>query len=239
VGELLPLRAAYIETGGKESGLPPPSMGDVAGGGSEALRTQGNASMFLGAAALPIRDTVRNFDTFTVSVIGGLVRWNMKYDPNPARDGDFDFIARGSTSLIAKEVLGASLDAFSQTVAPEDMPHIKRRALLVARAKARDIPIDEIMEDEDKANQIIDQNAKAQQEAAQSQQSLIEAQVHERLAKAVAAIAAAHKDDASIATDAMRLLVEALDVDSKNSIKLHEADSKRIVAQKPAPKKAA
>ena len=95
VSELLALRAAFLDSADKESGLPPPSLGDVSGGGSEAFRTQRNASMFLGAAALPIRDTVRNYDTFTISVIGSLVKWNTKFDPNPNRVGDHDVIARG------------------------------------------------------------------------------------------------------------------------------------------------
>ena len=228
--DLLQLRAAFLDSADKESGLPPPSMGDVSGGGSEALRTQGNASMFLGAAALPIRDTVRNFDSFTMSVINALVKWNMKYDPNPTRDGDFNTIARGSTSLIAKEVLAASLDAVRQTVTPDEAPHIKTRELLKMRLQARDVPVEMIMEDEDKANQTIEANRKAQQSATEQQQALIEAQVNETLAKAVASIAKAHKDDASINQDAAALLVEALGTGHANAIKEKVADKPKEVA---------
>jgi hypothetical protein len=186
--------------------------------------------MFLGAAALPIRDTVRNFDSFTMSVINALVKWNMKYDPNPTRDGDFNTIARGSTSLIAKEVLAASLDAVRQTVTPDEAPHIKTRELLKMRLQARDVPVEMIMEDEDKANQTIEANRKAQQSATEQQQALIEAQVNETLAKAVAAIAKAHKDDASINQDAAALLVEALGTGHANAIKEKQVDKPKEAA---------
>ena len=229
ISELLALRSALLDFASEESGLPPPSLGDVSQGGSEALRTQGGASMFLGAAALPIRDTVRNYDSFTMSVINSLVQWNKKFDPDPARDGDHNVIARGSTSLIAKEVLATSLDAVRQTVTPDEAPHIKTRKLLEMRLKARDVPIDEIMEDEDKANETIQRNAQMQQQMQQQQAALIEAQVHEALAKAVAQVAKAHKDDAGINQDAAALLVEALTAGHANAIK-------EAVANKPAPK---
>ena len=231
ISELLALRQALLDFSSEESGLPPPSLGDVSQGGSEALRTQGGASMFLGAAALPIRDTVRNYDSFTMSVINSLVKWNQKFDSDPARDGDHNVIARGSTSLIAKEVLAQSLDAVRQTVTPDEAPHIKSRKLLEMRLKARDVPIDEIMEDEDKADAIIKRNADLQMQTQQQQMALIEAQVHEALGKAVAMIAKAHKDDASIELDAGKLLVEALNKGHENAIK-------ETVANKPEPRKA-
>ena len=224
ISELLALRQALLDFSSEESGLPPPSLGDVSQGGSEALRTQGGASMFLGAAALPIRDTVRNYDSFTMSVINSLVEWNKKFDPDPSRDGDHNVIARGSTSLIAKEVLAASLDAVRQTVTPDEAPHIKTRKLLEMRLKARDVPIDEIMEDEDTANATIRRNAAMQQEMQQQQSALIEAQVHEALGNAVKHIADAVKADASIKTDAAQLLVEALTKGHANAIKEKIAD---------------
>ena len=210
ITELIALIKLFTEFSDKESGLPPPSLGDVSGGGSEALRTQQNASMFLGAAALPIRDTVRNYDTFTISVISSLVKWNQKYDPNPSRDGDYDVIARGSTSLIAKEVLAQSLDVFRTTISEDELPHINARALLEERAKARDIPIDRILEDEDVAKQKIAAAQQAQQQQLTDQREVLKAQVEETLAKAFKAAAEARKADSSISVDVFTALMEAL-----------------------------
>lgn len=232
ITELMSLVQMFTEFANNESGLPPPSMGDVSGGGSEALRTQGNASMFLGAAALPIRDTVRNFDTFTISVISALVKWNAKYAPDDSRDGDHDVIARGSTSLIAKEVLAQSLDQFKVTLDPEERAHLKVRALLEARAKARDIPIADLLEDADKAEAKIAAMGQAQQDQAQAQLDLVKGQVRKVLADAAASVAKAHKDDASVQMDAGALLIDALARGHENAIAEH-------VSTKPEPKKAA
>jgi len=184
--------------------------------------------MFLGAAALPIRDTVRNYDSFTISYITAVVKWNMKFDPNPSRDGEHNIIARGSTSLIAKEVLGQSLDAVRQTLTPDEIPHIKARKLLELRLQARDVPTDTLMEDEDVAAATIQRNAEAQQSQLQAQGELISAQVRETLSRALAHIAKANKDDADIEQNAAQLLVDALDAGDSNRIKEKQADKKEV-----------
>ena len=245
LGDLLPLIQLFLGFGDKESGLPPASLGDTSGGGSEALRTSKNASMFLGAAALPIRDTVRNFDTFTISMISALVAWNTKYDPNPTRDGDYDVIARGSTSLIAKEVLAQALENFRAGITPDELPHVKVRGLLTARAKVNDIPVDEILEDEDKANETIARNSQMQQQVAQGQMELVLAQVKRELATALEKEAKASAEGANVGVNVFQVLIDALsagqkvDVEhTKNLIAAHAADSTRITAEKPTPKSA-
>ena len=215
ITELIAAINLFMGFAEKESGLPPPSVGDMSGGGSEALRTSKNASMFLGAAALPIRDTVRNYDSFTISYISALVAWNTKYDPNPSRDGDHDIIARGSTSLIAKEVLSQALNEFRASVTPDEVPHLKTRAMLKARMKVNDLPVDELMEDEDKAEQIVQQNAQIQQAAVEAQGKLVEAQVEEVLANAFKRAAEARKADASIGVNVFQTIIEGLAAGSK------------------------
>lgn len=242
LSELLPLVQLFLSFGDKESGLPPASLGDTSGGGSEALRTQRNASMFLGAAALPVRDTVRNYDTFTISLISALVAWNKKYAPDASRDGDHNIIARGSTSLIAKEVLAQSLAEFKLSLTPDELPHIKTRALLIERAKANDIPVDDLMEDEDKAEQIIQQNAQAQQQMQQGQMDLVAAQVKEVLTQALANEAKASSDQAAVGTTVLQTIIAAINAGNKNTadqakvmVAAHAADTARQVAEKPAP----
>lgn len=216
--ELLPLIQLFLGFGDKESGLPPASLGDTSGGGSEALRTQRNASMFLGAAALPVRDTVRNYDTFTISVISALVAWNRKYDPAENRDGDHNVIARGSTSLIAKEVLAQSLAEFKASLTPDELPHIKTRALLMERAKANDIPVADLMEDEDKAEQSIQQNAQQQQMTADAQRELVTAQVKEILTAALLNEAKASSAQAAVGTTALQTVIDAINSGNKNTV---------------------
>lgn len=243
LSDLLPLVQLFLSFGDKESGLPPASLGDTSGGGSEALRTQRNASMFLGAAALPVRDTVRNYDTFTISIISALVAWNRKYAADPSRDGDHNIIARGSTSLIAKEVLAQSLAEFKTTLTPDELPHIKTRALLIERAKANDIPVDDLMEDEDKAQQIIERNAQQQAAMAQGQMDLVAAQVKEVLTSALANEAKAASDQAAVGTTVLQTIIDAINTGNKSAadrakvlVAAHAADTSRQVASKPAAK---
>jgi hypothetical protein len=239
--ELKALLDLFMSFADKESGLPPPSLGDTSGGGSEALRTTKNASMFLGAAALPIRDTVRNYDTFTISFISALVAWNMKFDPNDSRDGDHDVIARGSTSLIAKEVLAGALNEFRASVTPDEVPHLKTRGMLIARMKANDLPLDDLLEDEVTAGE----NVAAQQEAASSQAQaalgLVNAQVEEALANAFKRAAEARKADSSIGTDVFEQLIAAMAAgakaraqDSKVVADHVSAGARMVAAHKPS-----
>lgn len=218
-----------------ESGLPPPSVGNVSGGGSEALRTSKNASMFLGAAALPIRDTVRNFDTFIVSAISALVAWNMRFDPNPSRDGDHQIIARGSTSLIAKEVLATNLNEFRASITPDEAPHLKPRKMLIERAKANDIPIDDFLEDESVANETIQRNAQAQQDAQKLQEELVHAQAEEMLTKAFEHVAKAQAESAGTNVSVAQLVIDAL-AQGHKAAAAHDSNTIAAhTATKPAP----
>lgn len=228
--EIAALVNMFMGFADKESGLPPPSLGDTSGGGSEALRTSRNASMFLGAAALPIRDTVRNFDAFTMSIIPALVAWNRKYAPNPSRDGDHDVIARGSTSLIAKEVLAQSLSDFRTTITPDELPHVKVRGLLMQRAKANDIPIDDILEDEEVANKKIAAQQQAQQAQLQGQMELVKAQVEKTLSEAFEKVAKAKASGAKVEVDVFTALMEALKSGDDSAVKRekNEIDAEKV-----------
>ena len=83
---------------------------------SEPMRSAAGASMLRGDAALPFKDIVRNFDSFTQSMINALVQFNRKFNPGRAAEGDYNVIARGATSLIAKEVRGMQIDQLLQTM---------------------------------------------------------------------------------------------------------------------------
>jgi hypothetical protein len=240
--DLLQLVQLFLGFGDKESGLPPASLGDTSGGGSEALRTSKNASMFLGAAALPIRDTVRNFDTFTISMISALVAWNRKYDPNPTRDGDHDVIARGSTSLIAKEVRSQALNEFRATLQPGDLPYIKMGTLLKEAAKANDIPVDELFEDDDVAAKNVAAQQQAQQAQVQGEMELVAAQVKRELATALEREAKAASEGTKVGAEVFQVIIDALtkgqkadNEQSKTLVAAHAADTARMQAEKPAP----
>ena len=191
----------FLEFAEQEASLPPPALGDPTKGGSEALRTMGGASMLFGAAALPIRNTVRNFDQFTLSFIQSLIDWNMEFNPDDTIKGDFQPIARGSTSLIAKEVRAQALDSLAQTIQPEERIFLKGKDFLTERLRSRDVDFSSILEDDDVVKQRLDKQA-ADAERAQAQQTkMIEEEIKKLISEATKNIALANKAQASIGVD--------------------------------------
>jgi hypothetical protein len=209
INELMAIIDLCMRNGDQEASLPPPGVGDVSQGGSEAMRTQGNLSMILSAGALPIRDVVRNFDRFTKSIVESCVEWNRKYNPDQEIQGDFDVQARGSTSLVAKEVRSTQLDQFAVTLSEEERAELNTRKLLEERMKAKDLPLDLLIEEEEsKANAAA--RAQQQQEMSEQQKTLIEAQVRDLVAGAIAKLAKAKKDGVAASTDLYSSIMEII-----------------------------
>lgn len=177
IPELLNMRRSLTQIMDTESNLPSWMLGDAQPLG-EAFRTSNNMSMMQGGANMLTKDVVRSFDRFTSSVIGSLVQWNMEFNPDNSIKGDYQVQARGNMSLVAKEVRGAALDQLLQTLTPEERALVKTRDLLIERFKARDLPIDNIV-DEKEAEQIL---AAMQQAQAQSKQ-LAEAELQAKTQK--------------------------------------------------------
>lgn len=141
-GHLTELRAmidlfmAFADT---ETFVGPATGGDMSKGPSEPMRTAAGASMLRGDAALPFKDVIRNFDTFTQSVISSLVTFNRKFNPDKAPEGDFNVVARGASSLIAKEIRGIQVDSLVASLTPAEMDHVDERKLVEARFGVRDL----------------------------------------------------------------------------------------------------
>ncbi len=134
-----------------ETFVSPATGGDMQKGPSEPFRTAAGASMIQGQAALPFKDVVRNYDSFTTSVINSIVLFNKHFNPNREVQGDFSVIARGSSSLIAKEVRGMALDMLAQTVQPEERKYVDWYKLLKERIGVRDVDVSAVLLDADAA----------------------------------------------------------------------------------------
>jgi hypothetical protein len=207
-----------------ETALPPPAMGDPSKGGSEALRTTGGMSMLMGAAALPIRDTVRNFDKFTVSFIRSLYYWNMEFNSNEDIKGDYQVVARGSTSLIAKEVRATSLDQFSMTLTDDERMEVNTRKLLEERMKSRDLPLD-VLDDPKNVEERRSRQAQAQQQLADEQSRKLEAEVKKLVSAAFKDIAQANAAQTGANVDTFNAIVEG--VTSANTAQLEAGAAER------------
>jgi len=168
--------------------------GDTTGMPTEAMRNAAGASMLMSKASLPFKQIIRNFDRFTMSVIQSLVQFNRQFNPKKAPASEYDVIARGATSLIAKEVRGMQMDTLAQTLTPEDEIYIDRQKLLKARIRVRDL--DEVLVSDQELKRRLQSKQQSDSQAAQSQQAWLESQIRLALAGAFKDITQAQKNQA-------------------------------------------
>jgi hypothetical protein len=168
--------------------------------------------MLRGDAALPFKDIVRNFDAFTQSIIVSVVQFNRKFNPDDAPEGDYNVIARGATSLIAKEIRGIQVDQLSQTLSPEERVHVDERKLVEARFAVRDLVNLLVPPDEAKRRQA--QAAQAAQEQQQQTGELTAATIRKTLAEAFKNVTQGQKNvtaaDAATISAALDVLEKGL-----------------------------
>jgi hypothetical protein len=194
LNELQGLVRMFVDFAEMETFIGPGTGGDMTKVPSEPMRTAAGASMLRGDAALPFKDIVRNYDSFTQSVIWSMVGFNKKFNPDLAPEGDIDVIPRGATSLIAKEVRGAQIDQLSQTLTPEERDHLDERKFLEAKMAARDMQ--GMLVSVDEANRIKSGRAEEAAKASQQQSELIAAEIKKTLSDAFKGVAQAQKNTA-------------------------------------------
>lgn len=211
IPELLQAIARFDQFADSETFVSPVTGGDVEGVSGEALRTTGGASMIYGNAALPFKDIVRNFDRFTVSVIHALVQWNRQFHVDSDKmQGDVRPIARGATSLMAKEVRAFALDNLANTLRPEERIYLRPQRLLQERLKVRDLPIEDLMASEEEVRQAQEAEQQAQQQAQQQQAEMLAAQLKSMNADTMKALTQAQKNLDAADTAVLKALLEAL-----------------------------
>jgi hypothetical protein len=166
-----------------ESNLPAWTMGSNQTPLGEAFRTSGNMSQMTGGANMVTKDDVRAFDHFTNGVIGSLLKWNMEFNLRDDIKGDFQARAKGTISLVAKEVRGAALDQFMQTLTAEDRAMFDMYGINIDRLKSRDLPVNRMLPRKEAQAAIARLQQTAQQDK-QIEQGLTQAKTGELQAKA-------------------------------------------------------
>lgn len=113
-------------------------------------KTASGMSMLMGAANISIKGIIKNIDDYLVKpLIKALYDWNMKWNSREDIKGDMNIVARGSTTLVAKEVQSQRLIQFLQMTAnPVDAQLVDRLALLREVAEALDIDARKVIRDE-------------------------------------------------------------------------------------------
>jgi len=136
----------------ESTGIPSYSHGTT--GVQTTTRTAAGMSMLMGAAALSIKTVIKNIDDYLLKPLGKtLFYWNMQFnDEKPEIKGDLEIKARGTSSLMQKEVRSQRLMTFMQTAAnPSLAPFVKWHTILKEVAKSLDIDPEQVINDPDRA----------------------------------------------------------------------------------------
>lgn len=209
LADLLKIIELFMKFADTETFVGPATGGDMAQTPSEPMRTAAGASMMRGDAALPFKDIVRSFDRFTQSLIDSMVQFNKTLNPEQAPEGEYDVIARGATSLIAKEIRGAQADQLAQSITDDEKIWVDGKKLFQARIRARDM--DDIMvSDAEAARRQQQQDQQAQQQAQQSQ-AVQEATVRKLLSDAFKNISQGQKNTAMADTATVKGALDLLE----------------------------
>jgi hypothetical protein len=156
-GELQGTIDAEIKKCDDATGIPAYAYGNPAVAG--AGRTVGGLAMLMGNAAKGIKQVIVNVEQ---DVLGPLVtafyNYNMMYDPDPAIKVDAQILARGPTSVLARETAAAKRIEMLQVMGPFIPTGILQKdglsVLLREVMKSSDLPIDDIIPDPTLARQI-------------------------------------------------------------------------------------
>lgn len=129
----------FKEYGNEVTAIPPYMWGDQAGGG--AGRTASGLSMMMGSANVQIKDQVKNFDDgITKPFVRAMYHWNMQFGDDEDAKGDYAVVARGTSSLIAKEVFSQTLINFANiTNNATDAGIVKRANIIRNIAESLDL----------------------------------------------------------------------------------------------------
>lgn len=214
--DLIKIIEMFMKFADTETFVGPATGGDMQEAPSEPMRTAAGASMLRGDAALPFKDIVRSYDQFTQSVILSLVQFNRKFNPEQVQEGDYDVIARGATSLMARELRGAQIDNITQNMTPEEAYHVDMRKLIEAKFKVRDLVDLLVPEAEAEARKSATDQAAGQQQ--DQQKELMDAQIREILATAFSKIAQGQKNSANANAASINSALELLEAGVMNAV---------------------
>ena len=136
----------------ESTGIPSYSHGQT--GIQSTTRTASGMSMLMGAAALNIKTVIKNIDDYLLKPLGeAFFHWNMQFNKDiPEIQGDLDVKARGTSSLMMKEVRSQRLMTFMQVASNQFLaPFVKWHSIIKEIAKSMDIDPDQLVNDPEKA----------------------------------------------------------------------------------------
>ena len=187
IDELIKIIDLFRQLGDEESTLPTWMIGQMVNN-ETAQATSGRMTQILAS----IKDIVKNFDAFTEKIISALYSWNMDFNPRTDIKGDYKCKAKGSSSLIMKEVRMQALAQLSTTLTPEERDYIPEREFLQEKLRAHDINI-QLLSDEE-VRQIREERSQSVQN--QLTLKMMESEVQKNKAQSMSLLTKAKKSNA-------------------------------------------
>ena len=136
----------------EETGIPSIMHGQT--GVTGTGRTAAGLSMLLNSAGTSIKTVIKNIDDYLLKPLGeSFYRWNMQFNEEQMDiRGDLEVKAKGTSSVMAKEVRSQRLTTLLQTIAnPMLAPFIKIPNLIKELAISQDIDPEDLVNDLDQA----------------------------------------------------------------------------------------
>lgn len=165
VGPLQSVYEFFATQSENQTGIPRYAYGNMAVQGAGS--TAGGLSMLMTQASRGIKEVITHIDKMTSGVIERTYDYNMLFHPDNSVKGDCRIVAKGSTSLLAKEQkLMRRNELLAATQNPIDVQLIgleNRQRLLIQQFREMDMEIDETGGLKDKVAQL---TAQIQQQAA-------------------------------------------------------------------------
>ena len=154
----------FFQTTADESTTIPRSLSgisDIQGGGNQ---TATGMSMLMSASNVTLKDQVGFMDEgITRPFIKAMYFWNMEFNPKEDIKGDYNVVARGAKSLVAKEVKMEQLNQFLVLTNNDyDNQYIKRDVLLRELAEVFDLNHLGFIKSESEVKQAQETNAQAE-----------------------------------------------------------------------------
>ncbi len=157
--------ASYWSNAADEISTPRFQAGDsnVSGAG----KTASGLSMLMGAANILLKDHIKDFDDCVVApFIRAMFRWNMQWNEDESIKGDYEIVASGSQSLVAKEVRAQQIPTLLNLFGiPAFSPFLKEKEMLQVALEQTDLPAERILRSDDEAQQYQQQQAATQAQA--------------------------------------------------------------------------
>lgn len=146
IAELVGVFEKFSEMADEYSGIPKYMGGEPGGVG----RTASGLSMLMGNASKSIKQVISNIDIGVMTpLLERLYDHNMQFSDDPDLKGDVHIIARGATSLVAKDTAQVRRNEFLMATAnPVDMQIVGvegRAAILRETAKNLDMDVDKVV----------------------------------------------------------------------------------------------